>query len=292
MKTLFTRYFYFFSALVLGIATLCAFRPLPAQRETAVASDTNLSASDRALIFQTLTHADSVKRLELGEKYYSNICASCHGDDGKGDGPTAMYLKVKPRDFTRAQYKFRSTASGQLPLDEDLFQTISGGLPTTAMPAFGQMDPQIIAGLVMYIKGLSSRFSDPSEYPLDTIKVGIPVPYTSESIRRGRIVYLRAKCWNCHGMQAKGDGPAADNQFDDKGNRLYLPDLTNPAGKKIGVTPEAVYKLYTTGLNGTTMPSYRDGFSDQERWDLANYTIALSDKRKPFDARELPPDQQ
>src|SRR5437016_2188428 len=71
--------------------------------------------------------------LKRGEDYYGDVCSPCHGATGEGDGPVSKYLRVKPRDFTRAQFKFRSTASGQLPLDVDLFRTITGGLPNTAM---------------------------------------------------------------------------------------------------------------------------------------------------------------
>jgi cytochrome c oxidase cbb3-type subunit 2 len=240
----------------------------------------------------TPTGDNTAQRLSVGEKYYSNICASCHGDDGKGDGPTAAYLKVKPRDFTRAQFKFRSTASGQLPLDEDLYRTITGGLPGTAMPPFGEMSPEVISDIVLYIKTLSPRFKDPKEYPLDTVKVGTPIAYTTESVRRGRQVFVKAKCWECHGIQGKGDGPSVDNQFDDKGNKLFTPDLTHSWDRKVGFTPELVYKIFTTGLNGTTMPSYKDVLNDQERWDLANYVMALGDKRKPFDDKVLDKDEE
>ncbi len=260
----------------------------PAQKNNSVSAQ----GDPNSQMNPPLSHADSIERMAIGEKYYSNICSVCHGDEGKGDGPVAKFLKIKPRDFTRAQFKFRSTASGQLPLDEDLYGSITGGMPGTGMPPFAQMDPKIVRDLIMYVKSLSPRFSDPTEYPLDTVKIGTPVPYTTESVRRGRAVYVKAKCWTCHGMQGKGDGPAVDNQFDDKGNKLYTPDLTNAWSKKVGFTPELVYKIFSTGLNGTTMPSYRDGLTENERWDLANYVIALSERRKPYDGLDIPQDSQ
>ena len=233
----------------------------------------------------------SSQNVSRGKDYYNGVCAPCHGNTGEGDGPAARYLKIKPRDFTRAQFKFRSTASGQLPLDDDLFRTITGGLPNTAMPAFGEMDPAIIADIIMYIKAFSPRWNDNGEYPLDTVKVGVPVAYSSESVRRGRAVFIKAKCWECHGMQGRGDGPSADVQFDDKHNRLYTNNLTHLWESKVGRTPEGVYKIFTTGLNGTTMPSYKDAVSDQERWDLSNYVIALAESRKPYDALLLPAEE-
>lgn len=35
-----------------------------------------------------------------GKLMYGNYCASCHGMNGKGDGPVGVALKVKPADLT------------------------------------------------------------------------------------------------------------------------------------------------------------------------------------------------
>lgn len=230
--------------------------------------------------------------LKRGEEYFNAVCAQCHGDAGQGDGPVSAYLKVKPRDFTRAQFKFRSTGSGQLPLDEDLFRTITGGLPNTAMPPYAEMDPAIIGDIIEYVKTFSPRWQDKAEYPLDTVHVGVPVAMTTESVRRGRVAYIKAKCWECHGNQGRGDGPNATTQLDDKKNKLYTNDLTHLWESKVGRTPELVWKVFTTGLNGTTMPSYRDALTEQERWDLSNYVIALADTRRPYDAMVISGDDE
>ena len=54
----------------------------------------------------------------------TQVCAGCHGDTGAGDGPAAAYMLPRPRNFTGAIYKIRSTASGQLPTDGDLMRAI------------------------------------------------------------------------------------------------------------------------------------------------------------------------
>src|SRR5215831_7645879 len=71
----------------------------------------------------------------LGEKVYGENCAACHGQKGDGKGLEASRLKTKPRDFTTGNYKFRSTPSGSLPLDQDIFRTISRGVRATSMLA-------------------------------------------------------------------------------------------------------------------------------------------------------------
>lgn len=35
-----------------------------------------------------------------GAEFYRTACAQCHGEDGKGNGPSARYLTVKPSDLT------------------------------------------------------------------------------------------------------------------------------------------------------------------------------------------------
>jgi copper transport protein len=66
--------------------------------------------------------------IEVGETLYRANCASCHGLEGKGDGPSAAELSRRPADL-----------AGIVPhrLDGELAWTIAGGVPGTQMPAFG-----------------------------------------------------------------------------------------------------------------------------------------------------------
>ena len=47
---------------------------------------------------------------------------------GDGEGENAPYIDPKPRDFTLATFKCRSTPTGTLPLDSDLIHTIERGI--------------------------------------------------------------------------------------------------------------------------------------------------------------------
>jgi len=66
--------------------------------------------------------------LKLGERVYLESCAACHGNGGDGKGPQAYRLRTKPRDFTSGLYKFHSTPSGSVPLDNDIVRTIQQGV--------------------------------------------------------------------------------------------------------------------------------------------------------------------
>src|SRR5438132_14090979 len=59
-------------------------------------------------------------RAGRGKAVYERYCISCHGEHGDGRGYSAQWLDPRPRDFTRAIFKCRSTPSGTLPVDDDL----------------------------------------------------------------------------------------------------------------------------------------------------------------------------
>jgi mono/diheme cytochrome c family protein len=40
-----------------------------------------------------------------GGEMYKTWCASCHGEKGRGDGPTALALKTRPADLTQLSKK-------------------------------------------------------------------------------------------------------------------------------------------------------------------------------------------
>ncbi len=53
---------------------------------------------------------------------YRRFCVGCHGPAGDGTGENAQWIDPKPRDFTLAVFKCRSTPTGTLPTDDDLVQ--------------------------------------------------------------------------------------------------------------------------------------------------------------------------
>ena len=88
-----------------------------------------------------------------GKQKYQELCAACHGQSGKGDGPTAAALPVKPRDHTNATYMSKLT-------DQQLFKTIKEGGEAMGksplMPKWaGILNDQQIEDLVAYVRSLS-----------------------------------------------------------------------------------------------------------------------------------------
>lgn len=64
---------------------------------------------------------EEAAQLKLGEIEYMGNCASCHGANGKGDGPVAEVLSTKPSDLTQISKSF----SGTFP-DDHIYQVIDG----------------------------------------------------------------------------------------------------------------------------------------------------------------------
>jgi cytochrome c553 len=69
---------------------------------------------------------------------YRRYCVGCHGDLGDGNGENAPWLDPKPRDFTLGIFKCRSTPTGTLPADQDLYDTIGRGLGQAFLSALSE----------------------------------------------------------------------------------------------------------------------------------------------------------
>ncbi len=96
----------------------------------------------------------SPELLELGKRTYDRKCLPCHGEAGDGQGEAAYLLYPKPRNLVDARYRLVSTWDS-IPSDEDLFGTISRGMPGSAMPSWAHLPEETRWGLVHYIKSFS-----------------------------------------------------------------------------------------------------------------------------------------
>lgn len=214
---------------------------------------------------------------DLGRQLYERYCAQCHGAEGKGDGPAADFVYPRPRDFTLALFKVRSTLSGQLPTDHDLFKVISKGLPGTSMLAWEKyLKEEERWQLVHYVKTLDSLGLFKEEPPKEQVAVSAAPRVTDELIARGKQVYQDKKCWQCHGNLGRGDGPSAEGMKDDWGHPIRPVNFTKSWTFRGGSTLEDIYRTFTTGFNGTPMPSFADTIEEQDRWALATYVKSLT----------------
>src|SRR3984893_5023169 len=155
-----------------------ATQPAPAQQappaeKAAIAPNRN--APQEAHIGKYTGHSDP------GRQLYFRYCWGCHGFRGDGNGENAPYLSVLPRNFVTAAFKCRSTPTGTLPTDEDIFISITRGLNSTNMPSWITLTGQQRADLVAFIKNFSPRWKN--EKSGEPIQIPAEPALRLESIR-------------------------------------------------------------------------------------------------------------
>ena len=217
-------------------------------------------------------HADA------GKKQYKRFCIGCHGERGDGVGDNAPFLEPKPRDFTAATFKCRSTLTGNLPTDEDLYKSVVRGFNTSAMPSWAPLTAQTKIDLVAYIKSFSPRWHD--EKPADVLKIPAETPVTIESISHGGELFQKLECWKCHGQEGRGDGPSASTLTDSKDQPIRPYNFTGGGRFKCGAENEDLYRIFMTGVDGTPMPSFNDVIKPVDAWDLVHYLRTLQKTRQ------------
>src|SRR3989442_4387487 len=167
-----------------------------------------------------------------GRRLYVRWYATCHGPDGRGNGPAAPSLIPRPRDFTRGLFKYKSTPADQPPTDDDLVRVVADGLQASAMPYFRDLlNTDEIRGVVGYIKSLSPAFAGAAPRP---VRIPPRVRADAGSLVRGRAVYADLGCDGCHGA----DGRQRETQRDAKQYPVITRDLTAPWTFAGGSDPE------------------------------------------------------
>lgn len=246
--------------------------------------------------------------LNLGRTAYLQYCRACHGDQGKGDGPSAPGLRPPPRNFTQGEFKFAGVLDQKLPRDEDLVRIVRSNLHGTAMVGWEVPDRELNA-ILQYIKTLSDAWKDDDA-------VGEPVvpgpdPWEpgkeAEAIARGKLVYHGfAQCLNCHPAYATpAEIDIASRQLTGQPKTDFRPDMFLPEvkpsdytasdGKTVQLLPPDfllnpvrsiqpgteltdLYRILVAGVTGAAMPAWDPQVmpeKDRDVWALAYYVRSL-----------------
>lgn len=93
-----------------------------------------------------------------GKAVYAQTCATCHGVDGKGDGPGGTGLTPKPRNFTvKAAWKNGTRV-------EDIYKTLEEGIKGSSMVSYAYLskkDRMALAHVVQSLGAYDHGASDP-----------------------------------------------------------------------------------------------------------------------------------
>jgi len=220
-----------------------------------------------------------------GHFVYMKNCVFCHGKRGDGKGEMGLTVAPLPRDFGAAVFKYRSTPAGFLPTNDDLTRIVREGIPDTAMPKFEKLLARDVQAVIEYVKTFSTKWRRPENYaaPMATPKRPNWFDDTEEFARRvekGCSLYTTA-CAPCHGTKGDGLG-SVTNLADSWGNATPARDLRLPYLRS-GRHLEDIYRVLVTGLDGTPMPSFAEGTTEEQRWELVAFIEQLRRNRRKND---------
>ncbi|OLD64354.1 MAG: hypothetical protein AUI47_06470 [Acidobacteria bacterium 13_1_40CM_2_68_5] len=222
--------------------------------------------------------------LRRGIDLYGRRCSACHGEAGDGRGAIAAFFVFQPRDFTAAQFRFKSTPLGRPPADADLFRTITLGTGIgSAMPAFDDLDGRDRWALVLAIKQFSptlrGRALEAAPRARQRLAEVAGGPGAEGRETEGRRLWDGLGCATCHGQTGTGLSreEARASWVDGAGVRVPRSgNLTHACALRAGASPEAIERSIVFGV-GAAMPSYADGLPEERsRRALVGYLVSLS----------------
>lgn len=127
-----------------------------------------------------------------------------------------------------------------------------------------------IVGLFMLSAGSISAFTPSGDAPKWAAPAAAsakknPVAASDAAIQVGKKIFTK-ECVSCHGKKGVGDGPKAVD-LDKKPGNLTTSDFQS---QKDG----ALFWKITMG--NKPMPSFKNAYTEEERWSLVNYLRTLS----------------
>jgi len=173
----------------------------------ALAAGAGLKAQSGAQSSQAAQEQALIRSVE-GADLYRAYCASCHGKEGKGDGPAAPALKATVPDLTAIARnndgKFPVARVQRIIMGEGMIVSHGSREMPVWGPIFHQIENDVDRGnvrldnLVKYLQSIQT-FKTAEAKPAG--KASAQVVPTGEKL-------YRQNCAACHGNDLKGNGPA------------------------------------------------------------------------------------
>lgn len=215
-----------------------------------------------------------------GPDLFRAYCASCHGKDGKGDGPVAPTLKATVPDLTI----ITASNDGNFPVARMKRIIMGEGMIAShgsrEMPVWGPIFHQVeedvdrgnvrVENLVTYLQSIQTDHS--RVHATETKPTKKPVEEVGLS---GEKLY-KQDCAVCHGNDLKGNGPAPP-PFKD-----LPPDLTKLAKSHGGKFPEKYFEdVLRNGVvipahGSPEMPTWGADFRTREHLDSTQVTLRIT----------------
>ncbi|MEE2665494.1 MAG: cytochrome c [Myxococcota bacterium] len=111
-----------------------------------------------AVLAITLPTAAEAADAEAGKVSFQANCASCHGPEGAGDGPVAVALDPKPRNFAEGDFQYDTDGDGTSGTDADLSDIITQGAAVfggnAMMAPLPHLSDEEVANIIAFVRTL------------------------------------------------------------------------------------------------------------------------------------------
>jgi mono/diheme cytochrome c family protein len=223
-----------------------------------------------------------------GPDLFRAYCASCHGKDGKGNGPVAATLKATVPDLTIITVSndgnFPVARIKRIIMGEGMIASHGSREMPVWGPIFHQVEEDVDRGnvrvenLLTYLESIQTS----RVHAAQTKPIKKPVEETGPS---GEKLY-KQDCAVCHGNDLKGNGPAPP-PFKD-----VPPDLTKLAKSQGGKFPEKYFEdVLRNGVpipahGSPEMPTWGADFRTREHLDSAEVTQRITNLSNYIKSRQ------
>ena len=176
--------------------------------------------------------------IDKGRELYSANCSSCHGDNGKGDGPAGAALNPPPRDYTDTNGD--DWTNGRK--FSDMYKTLEEGIVENGMAAYEYIPPIDRIGIIHYVRTFAD-FPEVTDEEVDELESTyhltegkqtpnrIPVKLAVDKLLRER--------FNENNVYTVLD--FVNNHPDEEGNRIF--------NKVVSDKKRVISSLYATNIN-------------------------------------------
>ncbi len=259
--------------------------------------------NDFSAVSEELSQLTALER--EGKRVYEKYCIGCHGVNGDGNGVSAKWLQIKPRNFQSGIIRFAEVQVGSLPRIEDYVRAIRHGLLGSSMPAWSELPDDEIIAVAHYLRTFAPRFQTGEQPGRKVVLFDDPFfakdPATfarnaRRAIEQGRKVYHGlAKCVECHPSYhrseeewvyltySKPDQPdkggqmrdnphmPATDKTDEYTNIALIPPDFKKGPVKAGGDLVSLARTIGAGVGGARMPAwaptFRTSAKHYERFD-------------------------
>ena len=216
-----------------------------------------------------------------GKTTFTNICSTCHGTEGNGQGPGAAGLNPPPRNFTQNEGWINGRTIS------DMYTTLMEGIPNSGMVAYENLTPEDKLDVIHYIR--STFMKDPpvdSESDLEALdqqynlSAGvklpgqIPIEYAEEFIIKENEAKIK-KVDQAVNLIKKESNTGSAKLFNEVTNDVhtalsYLVNSDSWRKSESALIDFLTVNVNQDGFNGTVF-----NLSDSEWNTLYNYLIKI-----------------